>query len=552
MSLTFSVHLIALPQNSTILMNCCSMECKIVSDERVFPRSYLEHNPITRQISLVDSSVVNFGDCSAIWVFAQPRAGSAFECDHLREALRTALSQYFHFCGLLHLALYEPNRVQSQYRYGRIAVRTYSQDDPGVLLRFATTTSLVEDVVPSDRGQVWKRDAITYKALIPNDPLPAPLSPTPDHTASPLQIQLTTFACGGIAIAARLHHALADAHTLIHFVRDLASTYRSLLYWKEIRPLSPIFAPELLNSRACNIDAARPDTALIQKARALPFLRGDWYHKDAKSASIPDAISQLVSRTGPSGSAMPWQDWDVSAPVDHVVIHFSGEEVARLHTSLAQPSNGFVSHHDALLAHVWSGIVRARQLAYVETAQALIEEDKVHACISISLRPRARLDLGDAFIGSPIQIAAVALPVSDFAGHEMQASIASTIRTTLATLDRGALQAQVHSLAYEASPQRIWQAFLGRKHIIFTSWVKEGAYDVDFGHGQALWMEPVMNDMDGIVVACEASDRRQRERDYTKPIASNGKWFEHGVDVSIHLERKALQVLLEDKAFLRR
>jgi len=80
--------------------------------------------------------------------------------------------------------------------------------------------------------------------------------------------------------------------------------------------------------------------------------------------------------------------------------------------------------------------------------------------------------------------------------------------------------------------------------------VKELAYDVDFGLGTPpVWMESVMPDMDGIVVLCEGAPMETVPTCGGEHHDSKRKWWRDGVDVSIHLEERALAELLADESF---
>ena len=94
-----------------------------------------------------------------------------------------------------------------------------------------------------------------------------------------------------------------------------------------------------------------------------------------------------------------------------------------------------------------------------------------------------------------------------------------------------------------------------------TSWVKEGGYEVDFGGGKLIWMESVMLDMDGIVVVAEGVPNEKKEKEAGKgdaevhggrhrPREEKKRWWKDGVDVSIHLERSAMEELVADAWFL--
>ena len=61
------------------------------------------------------------------------------------------------------------------------------------------------------------------------------------------------------------------------------------------------------------------------------------------------------------------------------------------------------------------------------------------------------------------------------------APMALRVRSSVARFNLAALSAVLHDTAYEISPQRIWQAFLGRQHVIATSWAHQHVYEVDLG-----------------------------------------------------------------------
>ena len=46
--------------------------------------------------------------------------------------------------------------------------------------------------------------------------------------------------------------------------------------------------------------------------------------------------------------------------------------------------------------------------------------------------------------------------------------------------DAPAIGSFLHDAAFEISPQRLWRCFLGKKHILQTSWIQSGFQDVDF------------------------------------------------------------------------
>ena len=57
----------------------------------------------------------------------------------------------------------------------------------------------------------------------------------------------------------------------------------------------------------------------------------------------------------------------------------------------------------------------------------------------------------------------------------------------------------LHDLAFEVSPHRLWNGFLGRRNTIVTSWLRLKAYEVDFGTSVPRFVDAFMPNMDGCV-----------------------------------------------------
>lgn len=66
-------------------------------------------------------------------------------------------------------------------------------------------------------------------------------------------------------------------------------------------------------------------------------------------------------------------------------------------------------------------------------------------------------------------------------------------------LTSDAVGAMLHDVAFEVSPQRLWQAFLGSEHRLVTPWLRLRLYDVDFVGCQPRYVHAIMPIMDGCV-----------------------------------------------------
>jgi hypothetical protein len=113
------------------------------------------------------------------------------------------------------------------------------------------------------------------------------------------------------------------------------------------------------------------------------------------------------------------------------------------------------------------------------------------------------------------------------------------IRKTLAIFTPEAMANHLHDVAFEVAPQRLWRACLGREHVLLTTWVYAGVYEVDFGGGGPRYVEAVMPSCDGLVEVMEAGDVRRED-------GGRGDWISEGVDVSVYLEAEAMKRLLLD------
>lgn len=330
-------------------------------------------------------------------------------------------------------------------------------------------------------------------------------------------------------------HPLADAHSLMEFMRDLAAVYRSVVSSSVTPMLSPLFDPTLLDAASAgDIDNLTMDDSIVEQSRLLPSHRYDWFNSAVgcppvmqPATIIPEAFSTLIDRVGrhEDGEPMPWDEWDITAPVEHYIIHFDSGKLAHLYnsTSMAGDRDGQrLSYLDCLLSHIWSAINRAR-------FEGKDQQELVYLNQTISMRgARLSANLPANFIGSPILLARITSPAM-----APPSELARNIRSTITQFNAETLGARLYEFAMEASPPwRIWNAFLGQKNIIVTSWIGEGIYELDFGvqgsPNLPVYAEGVMPSMDGLIQVLDVPGVCSSK--------TSSKWYERGgVDVSIHL-----------------
>ncbi|KAJ8114203.1 hypothetical protein OPT61_g3866 [Boeremia exigua] len=492
-----------------------STEPHLLRKSRVLPQQLGGERVIP--LSLLDATTANFALTNAIWLFERPTVSLAPTdvFDHLRKALSSTLNAYPQWCGFLKAILTVdgqelPPETASfpahAKRYGRVYVHFGTTTDPGVEFIEATSMATVDSLYRADsarRRPIWNRrtDDETLNQFVPSTAVVAALEPndkdTDDCYKPSMALQYTQLACGGLVLAAKIAHPLADITALIRFVQDWACNSRAILVGAPLPKLSPIFDPSLLDASAAgDINADVAEYNIIEDALSLPLHRYDWWAPPAKPPSSFPLDTPLAGRS------MPWDEWDTKAPVDQYTIHFSKEQVDHLWQSAMQGSSSVssdlrISKHDALLAHLWSCVVRARSL----------QEDHgpVHCDLVLGTRPA--LQFNSSFIGSPTMMLNIEMAAAEVASGSALGQIALRIRETISTVNsRRQVAAHLHSVAYEKSPQRIWQAFLGQRHILVTTWARAGIYDVDFGLGSRIrYADGVVPCLDGCILIGDAA-----------------------------------------------
>ncbi|KAE8313514.1 hypothetical protein BDV41DRAFT_536756 [Aspergillus transmontanensis] len=538
-----------------------STKTSIVQSERLFPNTRGSSEK-TVPLSLLDATTVNFSPTSAVWLIERPTVGSEFDVvEHLRYALRVALDAYPQWCGHVKaITSLDNTTVESHFppharRFGRAYVHYGTPQDPGVEFIQATSSLTLDDLCPLSRPALWDRQSSPLGELVSSTALINALrhAPTNESSLLPpgLSFQVTELACGGFTLGIKSTHPLADITALVQFLKDWAWASREILSNHASPAVSSqttsVFEPSLLDSSARgDINADEPDSALVQQAADLPLHRFDWWAQcpERPKPAIPDAFHG--QDLPPVGKPMPWSEWDTSAPVSHYVAHFTHEQVKAIlkEATKGSTSSDFrISQHDAVLAHVWASIIRARNLQN--------DPNPVHCDLTYGVRPA--LKLGEGFIGSPIiiinaEMNGTEMPTttSETIGDESKLhAVARRIRETINAVQKpGALGAHLHSVAFEKSPQRIWQAFLGRRHILVTTWARAGVYDIDFGLHHAStgirYAQSVMPNLDGIVMIQEAPPSNLTN------VPAPKSWTENGVDVSIHIRAEDMDRLVQD------
>ncbi|KAH1944036.1 hypothetical protein KXV69_006990 [Aspergillus fumigatus] len=457
----------------------------------------LPSSPISTPLSILDATVARFAPAGAIWLWDR-FSGNLPETDFidcLQSLFVQTLSDYPQWAGQLQWAPVREGGNHTE-RFNRPMIVYGAPDDPGDEWRVVKRDGIsVGTLVPSAMERIsagaWDGANFPQRDFLSEPPLA--LHDLREYQGSPsMQVQITLLKSGAFAIGIRMAHVLADAQTLMVFVHQWAATSRATFGSHNSKSLmdAPVFNPALLDAHAAgDVDGPAPDRGLVATARELPLHRFDWWKRTTRGIRNVEL--------SPSTSA-PWTSWDLSRRIRYTQIHSSGNQLADLkRTALAQ-SQEDISRLDALLAHLWISINRARNLTNCP--------DSVFLDLSIGTRTRLSPPLPDTFLGSPL-----------FLTHPLFTS--------------EKIGAMLHDDAYEISPQRLWQAFLGSRHVLVTSWLRLKVYKIDFvGDGnRPRYVHAVLPKLDGEVQVMESG------------VDVNG------VDVAVYLEEEVMERILAEQ-----
>ncbi|TGJ81106.1 hypothetical protein E0Z10_g7665 [Xylaria hypoxylon] len=473
---------------------------RVRSIKRMFPTDRPQNVTVTR-LSILDASVARFSGCGAIWFYNKTdgvNANDAVVFERLESALSETLNDYPHFTGQLEWATKKHVEGSNNPRYVGRPIATYgSSDDPGMELTMVKDDRELNTIVPSvlERStskRIWDASDLRQSDFLPGTKL-AFLNLTEYMGLPAAAAQLTAFKCGGFAVSLNITHCLSDATCLLQFIHSWSERSRRLFRADhdgtvvEQNAMSrALFDPALLDAHAhLDPQVTEPDAERIMRARSLPMHRFDWWATGAPGYPSWATASSEATKPPPEELAQielspstepPWTTWDQGATVDHMQIIFSKAEVDRMKIAAMEslPSDlqgQTVSRQDALLGHLWILVNRARQLENLH--------EQVYLDITLGLRNRVSPPLSDSFVGSPLLIAYTTKTGADATTSPIGAA-AGSIRQLLSWFTPQAVSDHIYHVAHEVSPQRLWQGFIGTRHLLVTSWARARAYEVDF------------------------------------------------------------------------
>ncbi|XP_062193274.1 putrescine hydroxycinnamoyltransferase-like [Phragmites australis] len=392
------------------------MEVKVVSSKLVRP-SYPAGAPRPDTTEHVPSSVFDkvtyHIQMAIIYAFSPPGPSTA----DIERGLAAVLGVYRLFAG---------------------QVRPGPDGAPGVLL--------------NDRGARLVEASVDARLadIAPTKPSPVVLQLHPDlegDIEEVVQVQLTRFACGSLAVGFTANHAVADGHATSDFLVAWGRAARGL----PMDQSPPHHHPDLFPPR---------DPPRVEFEH-----RGVEYYRPAPT-----------SHTAAHGETQ-----------HNIVIHkvhFTKDFIAGLRAMASEGRGRPFSRFETILAHVWRTMTRARGVGNPHQAST----------IRISVDGRVRLAAPPGYFGNHVLWAFPRATVSDLLNRPLKHA-AQAIHDAVARVDGAYFQSFVDFASSGAVEKEGLEKTAVLKDVLcpdleVDSWLTFPFYDLDFGAGSPTYFMP--------------------------------------------------------------
>uniref|UniRef100_A0ACD5WPK0 Uncharacterized protein n=1 Tax=Avena sativa TaxID=4498 RepID=A0ACD5WPK0_AVESA len=254
-------------------------------------------------------------------------------------------------------------------------------------------------------------------------------------------IQVTFLGCGGVALGAALHHAVADGASTFHFFRT----------WSAFSSGD--------GAAAAALELPCHDRTLL-RARSPPVVH-------------PDALSVFCPKLSPS---------ELSGAVANETFDISKEQLDALKRACGRDVSTFC----ALGAHVWRCVVAARRLPPDATTRLVFPAN---------VRGRLRPPIPDSYFGNGIIMLGATGKAREVASEEHLASVAGRIRGAISRMDDELVHSAIDYLELDLGGSSLPT----KNELRVVKWLDMTAYGADFGWGKPLVMHLAVQQRAGFV-----------------------------------------------------
>ncbi|EHA8591394.1 Agmatine coumaroyltransferase-2 [Cocos nucifera] len=338
-------------------------------------------------------------------------------------------------------------RVLSEYREFAGRLGEDAQGNPVIIL--------------SDEGVRFVEASVdsTLDQALPFKPSSALLSLHPEvhGVAELLQVQLTRFACGSLAVGFTSHHRVADAHAAGNF----------LIAWS-------------LATRGLDFSLAVHDRCTFFTPRVPPLL--EFEHRGVEFA--------------PKNQFGAAKDDPLK---DNIVVHkahFTKEFLTELKARASAGAAGKpYSTFESLMAHLWRVVTKARGLHEAETT---------HLRISVDGRGRMNPRLPDEYFGNVVLWACPRAEVRGLVDSPLRYA-AELIHDAVARVNDAYFRSFIDLASSgvvekeELVPTASADKWVLCPNVDVDSWLRLPLYDLDFGGGSPFYFMPSFLPIEGLI-----------------------------------------------------
>ncbi|KAF0910703.1 hypothetical protein E2562_004695 [Oryza meyeriana var. granulata] len=405
------------------------MEVKVVSSKLVRP-SYPEGAPppdTTEHVptSIFDKVTYNM-QMAIIYAFRPPGPSAA----HIERGLAAVLGVYRLFAG---------------------QVRRGPNGEPGVVLN-DHGARLVEACVDGNLADI-----------APAKPSPVVLQLHPSlegEIEEVVQVQLTRFACGSLAVGFTANHAIADGHATSDFLVAWGRAARGLA----VGPAPPHHHPELFLPR---------DPPVVE-----------FEHRGVEFYRPPPSSAAAGGAGGGDGDHHHHKHGEANHNIVIHKAHFTKDFIARLRATASEGRGRPFSRFETILAHVWRTMTRARGLGNPLQCST----------IRISVDGRQRLSAPPGYFGNLVLWAFPRATVGDLLSRPLKHA-AQVIHDAVARVDAAYFRSFVDFASSGAveteglAPTAVLKDVLC-PDLEVDSWLTFPFYELDFGGGSPSYFMP--------------------------------------------------------------
>nr|DAD48722.1 TPA_asm: hypothetical protein HUJ06_018659 [Nelumbo nucifera] len=288
----------------------------------------------------------------------------------------------------------------------------------------------------------------TLHQAMPLSPSPALLSlhPSLKGAEALVQVQLTRFTCGSLALGFTAHHLVADGHSASNFLVAWGQACRGL----EI-------SPRPMHNRAIFVPR---DPPLIQfEHRGVEYM-----HKN------PNQVN-------------PHPPFEITPAADDILVHkahFTSEFLVKLKATASSENADNrppYSTFESLIAHLWRAITRARGLKGLETVTKIR--------ISVDGRSRLRPRIPNEYFGNLVLWAFPSAKVKDLLDEPL-AFAARIIHQAIAEVNDSYFKSFIDFANYRVKEEGLVQTAEMEKsfhcpNLEVDSWLRIPFHKLDFG-----------------------------------------------------------------------